>query len=134
MAKNQQCDLYYHALVANGWVEEELEMVQEENPEARLKEYVVMDYENGKSNKKSDKGEDIKETTSEPHPSETRSDWHTVQESTTYHICSLEIEVANLKQQLFAAEARSARARQREDVITQEANKLAKILVFQFDI
>ena len=109
-------------------------MVQEENPEPRPEDYMEMDYEGGESDEESDKREDIMETHSEPHPSETLPNQHTVQESTTDHTCSLEDEVANLKQQLFAAEARVVRAEQKEDVITREANELAKLLVRQFDI
>ncbi|CAI9280629.1 unnamed protein product [Lactuca saligna] len=89
-------------------------MVQEENPEVRPEEYVVTDYEDGEYDEESDEGEDIKETPSEPHPTETPLNQHVVQESTTG--------------------PRAIRARKREDVITQESNELAELLVRQFDI
>ncbi|CAI9289275.1 unnamed protein product [Lactuca saligna] len=95
---------------------------------------LVMDYEDDESDEESDEGEHIKETSSEPHPTETPPAQHVVQESTTDQILSLEQEVANLKQQLFAAEAMVVQARQRENMITQEANELAELLVRQFDV
>ncbi|CAI9302477.1 unnamed protein product [Lactuca saligna] len=81
-------------------------MVQEENLEARPEEYMVMEYEDGESEEESDKGEDIKETPNEPYPSETPPDQHKA----------------------------VVRARQMEDVITQEENELAELLVRQLDI
>ncbi|CAI9276582.1 unnamed protein product [Lactuca saligna] len=110
MAENQQGDLYYQALVANRWVEEEPEMVQEENAEARPKEYMVMDYENGESEEESYKGEDMKETPSEPHHSKTPPDQHTVQESATECIRSLK-KISSQPQATTLCESRAIRVR-----------------------
>ena len=62
MDEIEQGDLYYKALMANGWIEGEPEMVQEENPEVRPEEYMELDYEDNESDEESEKGEDIKET------------------------------------------------------------------------
>ncbi|CAH1420752.1 unnamed protein product [Lactuca virosa] len=106
---------------------------QEVGPGVEPEEYVVTDCEYDESDRESDEGKDVKETPSKPHPSEAISDPHTIQESDTDYIRSLEKEIANLKCQLFAAEARAVRAEQREEVITQEVNELAELLIRQLD-
>ncbi|CAI9286886.1 unnamed protein product [Lactuca saligna] len=122
MAGMQQDDPYYQDLVVYGEIEVGLDDNPEENPEGgpamgqevgpgvEPEEFVVTDYKYDESNRESDKGKDVKETPSKPHPSETLSDPHTIQESDTYYIHSLEKEIANLKRQLFAAEARAIQA------------------------
>ncbi|CAH1449250.1 unnamed protein product [Lactuca virosa] len=133
---------YYQALVVYGEIEVGLDDNPEENPDrgptmgqkvgpgVEPEEYVVTDYEYDESDWESDEGKDVKEIPSKPHPSEALSDPHTIQESDTDYIRSLEKEIANLKRQLFADEARAVRAKQREEVITQEVNEL---LIRQLD-
>ncbi|CAH1436100.1 unnamed protein product [Lactuca virosa] len=145
MAGIQQDDPYYQALVVYGEIEVGPDENPEENPEGdptmgqevgpeeEPEEYVVTDYEYDESDQESDEGKDVKETSSKPHPSKALSDPHTIQESDTDYIRSLEKEITNLKRQLFAAEARAVRAEQREEVITQEVNELAELLIRQFD-
>ena len=94
-------------------------------------EYVVTDYEYDESDQEIDEARDVEETHSEPHLSEVPSDPCTVQKNDTKHIHSLEEEIINLKRQLFAAEARAVRAEQREEIITQEVNGLAELLIRQ---
>ncbi|CAI9278010.1 unnamed protein product [Lactuca saligna] len=55
------------------------------------------------------------------------------EETDTDYIRSLKEEITNLKRQLFAAEARAVRAEQREDVITQEVNDVAELMISQLD-
>ncbi|CAH1426789.1 unnamed protein product [Lactuca virosa] len=145
MAGMQQDDPYYQALVVYGEIEVGLDDIPEENPEGgpvmgqevgpgvEPEEYVVTDYEYDESDWESDEGKDVKETPSKPHPSEALSDPHTIQESDIDYIHSLEKEIGNLKHQLFAVEARVVRAEQREEVITQEVNELAELLIRQLD-
>ncbi|CAH1435717.1 unnamed protein product [Lactuca virosa] len=145
MAEMQQDGPYYQALVVYGETEVGLHDNPEENPDGgpvmgqevgpgvEPKEYVVTDYEYDESDRESDEGKDVKETPSKPHPSEALSDPHTIQESNTDYIRSLEKEIANLKRQLFAAEARAVRAEKREEEITQEVNELAELLICQLD-
>ncbi|CAI9302452.1 unnamed protein product [Lactuca saligna] len=118
MAGIQQDDPYHHALVVYGEIEVGLDDNPEENPEGGL----AMGQE------ESDEGKNVKETPSKPHPLEPLSGPHTIQESDTDYIHSLEKEIANLKRQLFVAEARAVQAEQREEVITQEVNELAELL------
>lgn len=106
---------------------------QEVGPVVEPEEYVVTDYEYGESDQELDEARDVEETYSEPHLSEVPSDPHTIQKSDTYHIHSLEEEITNLKLQLFAAEARVVRAEQREEIITQEVNEVAELLIRQLD-
>ncbi|CAI9271145.1 unnamed protein product [Lactuca saligna] len=132
MVGMQQDDPYYQALVVYGEIEVGLDDNPEENPEGgpamgqevgpgvEPKEYVVTDYEYDEFDWESDEGKDAKETPSKPQPSETLLDPHTIQESDTNYIHTLEKEIANFNRQLFAAESRAVRAEQREEVITQE--------------
>ena len=89
-------------------------MGQEVGPGVGPEEYVVTDYEDDDSDQESDEGKDVKETPSKHHPSEPLSGPHTIQESDTDYIHSLEKEIANLKCQLFADEVRVIRVEQRE--------------------
>ncbi|CAH1428604.1 unnamed protein product [Lactuca virosa] len=114
-----QDDPYYQALVVYEEIEVGLDENPEENPEGgpamgqevgprmEPEEYVVTDYEYDESDRESDEGKDVKKTPSKPHPSEALSNPHTIKESDTDYIRSIEKEIANLKRQLFAAEARA---------------------------
>ncbi|CAI9279438.1 unnamed protein product [Lactuca saligna] len=108
-------------------------MGQEVGPGVEPEEYVVTDYEYDESNQESDEGTKVKETSSKPHLSKALSGPHTIQESDTDYIRSLEKEITNLKRQLLAAETRAIRAEQREEIITQEVNELAELLIRQLD-
>ncbi|CAI9281534.1 unnamed protein product [Lactuca saligna] len=68
-----------------------------------------------------------------PPPLKALSEPHTIQENDTDYIHSLENEITNVKRPLFAAEARVVQAEQREEVITQEVNALAELLICQLD-
>ena len=101
----------------------------------RPEEYQEMDYEGEKYAEESDKEEGIRGIPSEPTLREqTISDQHVVQESAIDRLRSLEEEVANLKQQLFAAKVRAVRVEYNEDEITREMSELAEILVHHFNI
>ncbi|CAI9282705.1 unnamed protein product [Lactuca saligna] len=108
-------------------------MGQEVEPEVEPKEYVVTDYEYGESDQEIDEGKDVEEGRSEPHLSTAPSDPHTVQNGDAYHLRSLEEEKTNLKHQLFASEARAIRVEQRVEVITQEGNEPAELLIRPLD-
>ncbi|CAI9298925.1 unnamed protein product [Lactuca saligna] len=143
MARMQQDGPYNQALVVYGEIEVGLDdnpkenheggptMGQEVGPRVELGEYVVTDYEYDESDQELDEGKDIEDTPSKLHPSKALSDPHTTQESNADYIRSLENEIANLKHQLFAAEARVVPAEQRKEVITQEVNDLAELLIRQ---
>ena len=134
MAEIPQGDLYYQALVANEGIDEEPEEIPGGVPEVRSEEYKEMDYEAGKYDKESDEEESIRGIPSKPHPSKAIPDQHIVWKSSTDRLRSLEEEVANLKQQLFAAKVRAVRVEYNEDEITREMSELAEILVHHFNI
>ncbi|CAI9264731.1 unnamed protein product [Lactuca saligna] len=113
-------DLYYQALVAHRWVDEETEEVQEENPEEGPEEHQVTDYKGENFNEESDKDEGTRWILSDPHSSGATPNQHTAQEDHTDRLLSLEEEVATLKQQLLAAEVRAVQAEQRVDETTRE--------------
>ncbi|CAI9276655.1 unnamed protein product [Lactuca saligna] len=141
MDNDQQGVHFYQVLVAQGVIEGEPEenpeggpaMGQQVGPDVEPKEYVVTDYEYDESGRESDEGKDIDEVCNEPHLLNAPSDPWTVQRGDAYHLCSLEEEITNLKCQLFATEARDVRAEQRVEIITQEVNELAELLIHQLD-
>ncbi|CAI9295437.1 unnamed protein product [Lactuca saligna] len=141
MDDDQQGVHFYQALVAQGVLEEDLEenpkggpaMGQQVGPEVEPEEYVVTNYEYEESDQESDEGKDVEEARNELHLSKAPSDPRMVQKGDAYHLRSLEDEIKNLKRQLFVTEARVVRAEQRVEVITQEENELAELLIRQLD-
>ncbi|CAI9260333.1 unnamed protein product [Lactuca saligna] len=141
MDDDQQGVHFYQALVAQGVLEEDPEenpeggpaMGQQVGPEVEPGKYVVTDYEYDESDRESDEGKDVEEACNEPHLSKAPSDPHMVQRGDAYHLRSLEEVITNLKRQLFMTEARAVLAEQRVEVITQEANELAELLIRQLD-
>ena len=103
MAEHQQGDLYYQALVAHGWIEEEPEMVQEAGLGIEPEEYLETDYRNKGSDEEAGEVEGIEEVFIESHPLGMISNPHITLKDPTDQTHSLEEEVAMLKQQLFAA-------------------------------
>ncbi|CAI9270881.1 unnamed protein product [Lactuca saligna] len=102
-------------------------------PEVEREEYVVTDYEYDESDQELDEEKDVEEARSDPHLSKAPSDPRTVQKGDTDYLRSLEEAVISLKLQLFTAEARDVRAEKRVEVITQEADELAELLIRQLD-
>ncbi|CAI9302993.1 unnamed protein product [Lactuca saligna] len=141
MDDDQQGVNFYEALLAQGLLEEDPKenpgggpsMGQQVAPEVEPEEYVATDYEYDESDRDSDEGKDVEEARNEPYLSKVASDPHTVQRGDAYYLRSLEEEITNHKRQLFATEARAIRAEQRVEVITQEANELAELLISQLD-
>ncbi|CAI9270674.1 unnamed protein product [Lactuca saligna] len=127
-------DHYYNVVVANRWVEDEPEEVQEENPEAGPEEHQIADYEGDNFDEESDKDEGTRGILSDPHFSGATSNQHTVQEDPTNRLHSLEEEVTTLKHHLLAAEARAVQADQRVDETTHEMSEIVELLVRYFDI
>ncbi|CAI9268292.1 unnamed protein product [Lactuca saligna] len=141
MDDDQQGVHFYQGLVAQGVLEED----PEENPEGgpamgkhvglvvEPEEYVVTDCEYDESDWDSGEGKDIEEACNEPHLSKAPLDPRTVHRGDAYDLRSLEEEITHLKLQFFATEARFVRAEKRVEVITQEANELAELLIRQLD-
>ncbi|CAI9284961.1 unnamed protein product [Lactuca saligna] len=102
--------------------------------EVGLEEYHETDYEVGESNKESDEEECIREIPMGPYPPEAIPAQHTIQEDSTDRLHLLEEEVATLRQQLFATEARAVQEEQRNEEITWEMIDLANLVARYFGI
>ncbi|CAI9279912.1 unnamed protein product [Lactuca saligna] len=102
-------------------------------PEVEQDEYVIIDFEYDESEQELDKEKRVEEASSEPHLSKASSDPHTVQRVYTNYLRSLEEAIIGLKLQLITAEVRAVRSEQRVEVITQEADELAELLIRQLD-
>ncbi|CAH1412919.1 unnamed protein product [Lactuca virosa] len=109
-------------------------MVQEANPGIGPEEYLETYYEYERSNEETEEVRSIEEVISESHPLGMIPDHYTTQEYPTDRTRSLEEEVATLRQQLFTAETRAARAEPERDEITREMIELADLLVCHFGI
>ncbi|CAI9303319.1 unnamed protein product [Lactuca saligna] len=81
----------------------------------------------------SDEEKGVEEACSEPHQLEAPSNFHMFQGVDTDYLCTLEEAVISLKLQLIMAKARAMRAERKVEVITQEADELAKLLVCHID-
>ena len=91
-----------------------------------------MDYEGEDSNKESDEVEDAREILRKPHLSGAIANKAIEKEGLTDRIRSLEEEVATVRQQLIAAEAREALAEQRAEETTHEMSEMVGHLVRHF--
>ncbi|CAI9281455.1 unnamed protein product [Lactuca saligna] len=80
-----------------------------------------------------DEEKGIEETRNEPHPLKAQSDSRMIQRIDTNYLRSLEEAIISLKLQLIAAKARAVQAERRVEVITQEADELAELLIHQLD-
>ncbi|CAH1440815.1 unnamed protein product [Lactuca virosa] len=85
-------------------------MVQEADLRIGPEEYLETDYKYERSDGETEEAVDVEEVPSESYPIEMILDQHPTQEDPTDRTRSLEEEVATLKRQLFAAEARAVRA------------------------
>ncbi|CAI9269895.1 unnamed protein product [Lactuca saligna] len=102
-------------------------------PEAEQDKYVIVDFEYEELNQELDKEKGVEEARSELHLSEAPSNYRTVQRVDTNYLRSLEETIISLKLQLITAKARVVRAEQRIEVITQEADELAELLIRELD-
>ncbi|CAI9269667.1 unnamed protein product [Lactuca saligna] len=75
----------------------------------------------------------VEEACSEPHQLEASSNFRMFQGVDTDYLRALGEAVINLKLQLIMAKARVARTERKVEVITQEADELAKLLVRHLD-
>lgn len=103
-------DHYYNALVANEWIKDEPGEVQEENPKVGPEEYHVTDYEGENSKEELNKNEETRWILSDHQSLGVTLNQNIAQEDPTDDLLSLEEEVATLKKQLLAAEARVVQA------------------------
>ncbi|CAI9264026.1 unnamed protein product [Lactuca saligna] len=123
--------LFYQNVVPHRVVDED--PVVEAAAGVRPEEHVDTDYGFEEPDEIIEEDGDVNEAPGEPHPSEVLSNPPMIPETDIDYIRSLEEEITNLKRHLFAAEARAVQAEQREDVITQEVNKMAELLIRQLD-
>ena len=127
-------DHYYNAPVANEWIKDELGEVQEENPKVGPEEYHVTDYEGENSKEELNKNEETRGILSDHQSLGVTLNQNIAQEDPTDDLLSLEEEVATLKKQLLAAEARVVQAEQRVDEITRETSEMAELIGRYFGI
>ncbi|CAI9303341.1 unnamed protein product [Lactuca saligna] len=80
-----------------------------------------------------DEEKGVEEARSEPHHSEAPSNFRMFQGVDTDYLRSLEEAVVSLKLQLIMAKARAVRPERKVEVITQEADELAELLVRHLD-
>ncbi|CAI9284327.1 unnamed protein product [Lactuca saligna] len=85
------------------------------------------------SDQELDEEKGVEETHSEPHLSKAPSDSCMVQRVDTNYLCSLEEAIISRKLQLITTKERVVKAKQRVEVITQEADELAELLIRQLD-
>ena len=98
MAEFHHEDAYYPVVAANKWNEEEQEEIHEENPELGLDESQEIEYEGENSDKESDEDKGTRGILSKPYPFGAIPNQHVEQEDPTDCLCSLEEEVATIRQ------------------------------------
>ena len=128
---------FHQVLVAHRMIEDDPEGDQggahDVGPEAEQDEYVIADFEYDELDQELDEEKGVEEARSELHLPEVPSNSRTVQRGDTNYLRSLEEAIISLKLQLITAKARAVRAEQRVDVITQEADELAELLIRELD-
>ncbi|CAI9283505.1 unnamed protein product [Lactuca saligna] len=92
---------------------------------------VDLDYDELDQERDEEKG--VEEACSEPHQLEALSNFHMFQGVDTDYLRALEGAVISLKLQLIMAKTKATRAERKVEVITQEADELAELLVGHID-
>ncbi|CAI9268455.1 unnamed protein product [Lactuca saligna] len=137
MEGEQQGIQFHQVLVAHGTIEDEPEGDQggahDIGPKKEQHEYVIVDFDYDELDQEQDEEKCVEEACSEPHQSEASTNFHMFQGVDTDYLRSLEEAVISLKLQLIMAKARAMRAERKVEVITQEADELAELLVRHLD-
>ena len=102
-------------------------------PEEEQDEYVMVDFDYDELDQEASEEKGIEEACSGPHQLEVPPKFRMFQGVDTDYLRALEEAVISLKLQLIMAKARAARAERKVEVITQEADELAELLVRHLD-
>ncbi|CAI9277996.1 unnamed protein product [Lactuca saligna] len=94
---------------------------------------MIVDFNYDELDQEPDEEKGVKGACSEPHQSEAPSNFRMFQGVDTDYLRSLEEAVISLKLQLIMTKARVVRAEPKVEVITQEADELAELLVHHLD-
>ncbi|CAI9269348.1 unnamed protein product [Lactuca saligna] len=137
MEGEQQGIQFHQVLVVHGTIEDEPEGdqggVHDIGPEEEQDEYVTVDFDYDELDQEPDEEKGVEEASSEPHQSKALSNFRMFQRVDTDYLRSLEEAVISLMLQLIMAKARAGRAERKVEVITQEADELAELLVRHLD-
>ncbi|CAI9263347.1 unnamed protein product [Lactuca saligna] len=93
----------------------------------------MVDHDYDELDQEPDEEKVVEEGCSEPHQLEAPSNLRMFQGVDTEYLRALEEVVITLKLQLIMAKARATRAERKVEVITQEADELAELLVRHID-
>ncbi|CAI9285733.1 unnamed protein product [Lactuca saligna] len=102
-------------------------------PEEEHNEYMIVDFDYDELDQEPDEEKGVEEACSEPHQAEAPSNFLMFQGVDTDYLRSLEEAVIILKLQLIMTKARAMRFERKVEVITQEADELAELLVRHLD-
>ncbi|CAI9296863.1 unnamed protein product [Lactuca saligna] len=137
MEGEQQGIQFHHVLAAHETTEDEPEGDQGEAHNIGLEdeqdEYVIVDFDYDEMDQEPDEEKGVEEACNEPQQSEAPSNFRMFQGVDTNYLRSLEEAVISLKLQLIMTKARVVRAERKVEVITQEADELAELLVRHLD-
>ncbi|CAI9260499.1 unnamed protein product [Lactuca saligna] len=128
---------FHQVLVAHGRIKNEPEVDQggahDIGTEEEHDEYVIVNFNLDELGQESDEEKGVEEARSEHHQSETPPDSRTFHGVDTDYLRSLEEAIISLKLQLIMAKARVVRAKQKVEVINQEVDELAELLIRHLD-
>ncbi|CAI9277035.1 unnamed protein product [Lactuca saligna] len=96
-------------------------------------EYVIVEFDYDELDKEPNEEKGVEEARSEPHQSGAPSNFCMFQGVDTDYVRALEETVISLKLQLIMAKTRAMRAERKVELITQEADELAELLICQLD-
>ena len=114
-------DPYFPDQGNNGWLEE---------PD----EYTDTNYEFEGADEDMEEDRNVNEAPEEPPADEAQQDHPAPPVDPVDEDCSLEAEVATLRQQLFVMETRAVQAEQERDEVIKEITKMAQLLAQHFRI
>ena len=134
MEGEQQGIQFHQVLVAHGMLEDEPEGNQEGAHDVGPDEYTDTDYEFEETDDDIEEGQDPRKDHATSFVSEAQQDHPTPPVNPPRENRSPEAEIAALRQQLYAMEARAVRAEHERDEVIGDMTEMAQLLAQHFGI